>query len=259
MPRVDRQLDALGARKCTHDSRGAEPRALGDAQYLLALAPRGSGRRTYRRDRDAFYHRVEETADLLHGLSHDTMLHEEPFDFMRLGMLLERAAQTARILDVKHHAFGGERDVHESAVENAQWSALLECCGATETFVKRTRGVFSGRAVAEFLIMEPLFPRSIYHCLDRAWNFLRRVRPSQRSRIGRESSALLEGLLDRLRSQTVDEVFASGIHGELTHIIDRTADVCSAIHRDYFDPQMPANGTDETEIFGGVSGGAEPS
>ena len=86
------------------------------------------------------------------------MLHEDPFEFMRLGSALERAGQTARILDVKHHSIGpGERDV-ELPVEAAQWLATLRSCAAVEPFYKRPENTLSGASVARFLLFDRVFP-----------------------------------------------------------------------------------------------------
>lgn len=200
----------------------------------------GKGERLYARDRQAFYERVKSRCHAFHGTTHNTMLHERPFDFMRLGMLLERAGQTARMLDVKYHLLGPTRSDGESAVEAIQWLALLRSCSASEAFFKRHQGAITGPAVAGFLLLEPAFPRSVLHCLDRAWNFLRRVRPDEGSPIGARSAALLAALLESLRGLTPESVVAGGLHAELTRQIGAITEVCSAVSGDFFDPPVPA-------------------
>jgi len=199
----------------------------------------GAGRRLYESERPEFYRRLKETSQLFRGICHDTMLHEDPFDFMRLGMLLERAGQTARLLDVKHHKLGPSAPVaRETAVEFAHWQATLRSCSAIEPFLKKGRSV-SGIAAADFLLFEETLPRSVLHCIDRAWNFLRRIRPPAAPGVPHESSDLLKGLRDHVRGTSIMEVMESGIHEELTHLIDALGEVCLAIHRDFFDPAMP--------------------
>src|SRR6185369_10997400 len=58
----------------------------------------------YYNHRDGFYRRVRESTQLCLGLLRSTMLHDTPLDFIWLGVLLERVGQTARTLDVQHHA-----------------------------------------------------------------------------------------------------------------------------------------------------------
>jgi uncharacterized alpha-E superfamily protein len=198
----------------------------------------GAGRRLYREDRDSFYKYVRERSVLFQGSSHSTMLHEEPFDFMRLGMLLERAGWTARILDVKHHIVGLAADGPESPLETAQAMALLRSCSATDSFFKRVHSAPTGRRVVAFLLEAETLPRSVLHCLDRAWNFLRRVQPAS-GVTGQRSARMLSALLEDLRSLSTEDIFARGLHEELTRIIDSVAEICQAVHDDYFALQVP--------------------
>lgn len=92
--------------------------------------------------------------------------------------------------------------------------------------------------VAEFLILEPNFPRSILHCLDRAWNFLRRIRPEQEGPIGMRSADLLGKLVEEVRTHDIDRILSSGLHRELTRLIQATTEVCEAVDVDYFDPPL---------------------
>jgi uncharacterized alpha-E superfamily protein len=197
-------------------------------------------RRLYRAERPAFFDGVRESCHLFHGVCHDTLLHEEPFEFMRLGMYLERAGQTARILDTKHHAVGPTGEGPETSAEAAEWVAILRSCSAYEPFFKRADGALTGRAVAEFLLLDPSFPRSVRHCLERAWNFVQLIRGTAPDAPGRRSAGLLVDLLTRLRTVTIDEVLETGLHTELTETIDRLTVICRAIEEDYFAGQAPA-------------------
>jgi uncharacterized alpha-E superfamily protein len=196
-----------------------------------------------------FYGRVKELCFLFHGVCHNTMLHEEAFDFMRLGMQLERAGQTARLLDVHHHALGrgvgdgdgggaGVAGAADAQVETAQWLAILRSCSASDASFQKSRKPLSGPAIAQFLLLEEGFPRSVWHCVTRAWNFLVRIR-DRAPRVGRASAGLLGALVDSLRGRSINDILEAGLHDELTRIIDRTSEVCEAVHADYFDPRVP--------------------
>ena len=78
---------------------------------------------------------------LFHGVAQAARCStRSPFEFMRLGTALERAGQTARMLDVKHHSVGDPRTtVEESPAEIAQWLAILRFCSGVEPFLKRAR------------------------------------------------------------------------------------------------------------------------
>lgn len=211
----------------------------------------GPGRRLYNRDRDAFYKRIKDAVAQFEGTAQHTMLHDEPFDFMRLGILLERANQTARIVDVKYHLLGPTQiDAPETPVEAAQWGALLRSCSAEESFWKRGDEI-SGPSVADFLMHEREFPRAIYYCLHRAFRYLQHLRAAIASGqekdgapIGERSVTQLGRLVESLENRSIDDVCANGLHQELTRIIDETASICVNLARDYLDPsfngQLPA-------------------
>lgn len=192
-----------------------------------------STRSLYRRERDDFYRGIKKSCYYFHGVGANTVSHGEPFDFMRLGMLLERAGQTARILDVHHHALrdGGKGEPKTMA----RWLAILNSCSAYEALFKKSRKPLSGRAVAEFLLLDDAFPRSYYYCLLRALNFFKRIRPGSDSAIGRRSSELFEVLINHVSRLGIDRVFEIGLHEEVTYLVDKTTELCDSIHRDYFD------------------------
>ena len=116
-----------------------------------------AARRLYRSDRYAFYLKLRNQCLLFHGTAQATMLHEDPFEFMRLGTALERAGQTARILDIKHHGVGPTTAGIETPEEAAQWLATLRYCSGAEPFLKRGEQAVSGAEVAAFLLFEPHF------------------------------------------------------------------------------------------------------
>ena len=201
----------------------------------------GEGRALYDSDRAEFYDRVKGFSASYQGLGLTTMLYEDPFDFMRLGVLLERAGQTARTLDVKHHMLGPTRSgTAESPLEIAEWTALLHSCSATEAFVKRGHGAPDGLRVAEFLVLEPRFPRSVRFCVERAWKVMQRLRSGLPPTVGKTSAAALLALVESVRATSLAELLALGIHEELTRIIDALGRVGSGVNGDYFSPSLQA-------------------
>lgn len=199
---------------------------------------RGSGRRLYRDGADRFYQRVRDWPLAFYGIATETMLHEEPFDFMRLGLLLERAGQTARILDIKYHMVGPTRDQVPTAIEHASWLALLKSCSAFEPFFKRHNHLPVGPDVAGFLIFERNFPRSIRHCVERSWNFLSRIRQQEQT-YGHEAATKLQETRDVLDNGSIDAFIESGLHVRLTELVGRLTDVCDAVQQQYFAPPLP--------------------
>jgi uncharacterized alpha-E superfamily protein len=172
----------------------------------------GAGRRLYNRERLAFYEEVMRRCHQFHGACQNTMLHEEPFDFMRLGLNMERVGQTSRVLDLQHHTFGPKKEGPDSAVHAAEWIAILRCCAAYESFFKRSAAPLSGPAVADFLLLHPALPNSVHHTLGRAWNFLARIRGRGENSFGKESSRRLKLLFDDVKTLDMSRIEREGIH-----------------------------------------------
>lgn len=199
-----------------------------------------SAQRLYQNDRAAFYDHLCKQCMLFHGICYSTMLHEEPFVFMKLGRAVERSGQTARILDVKHHALGDAPGERETTVDAAQWLAILRSCSAFEPFFKRSAHVLSGPAVARFLIFDRPFPRSVLHNLDRTRGLLTRLRAEEPPGTRRRSWDLLERFRGQLIQMDIEDVVEWGVHKTLTWIVDTNAELCEAIHKDYLDPPVEA-------------------
>lgn len=205
---------------------------------------KGGARKLYSANRDGFYHHVRDWPHEFYGLSHASLMHDEPFDFMRLGMLLERGGQTARMLDIKHHMLTSP--VRSSAaIESASWLLLLRTCSALEPFQKRHHEATTAANVASFLVLEPDFPRSIAHCVDRSWNFMKRIRADTPN--GAHAAGLLEGLRNRLAGADIDAILKRGLHEELTELVNAISEICTAIRSDFFATQLP-----EHQLQGGV-------
>jgi uncharacterized alpha-E superfamily protein len=187
----------------------------------------GASEPDYAGHRHGFYRRVRNSSQLLLGLLRSTMLHDTPLDFIWLGMLLERTGQTARLLDVHHHALTNLA-THQ-VVETALWLSLLRACSGFEPFMKRHQGRVANGAVASFLILEPRFPRSIRYCVHSAYQRLCSIRPPADRHLpgGRSLETLhaLDAWVDALSPQEL----TGQIHDVLTHVVDEVTSVCDKI------------------------------
>ncbi|MCC7054593.1 MAG: alpha-E domain-containing protein [Gemmatimonadaceae bacterium] len=192
-----------------------------------------SARSEYAQARYSFYKRIRQGCQVSAGLLRSTMLHELPLNFIWLGMLLERGSQTARVVDVHHHALMLRERTHQ-VVETALWLSLLRVCSAYEPFTKRYRGRVTGAAVAAFLSFEPLFPKSIAYCLHEARGRFAVIRPPVQAELpGGASQARLAALEEWLAAHASGES-GDDIHGILTHVVDEIAAICSEVSRELF-------------------------
>ncbi|HEY6877935.1 MAG TPA: alpha-E domain-containing protein [Polyangiales bacterium] len=200
---------------------------------LYLFLGRESTETLYWENREEFYRHVRRSTQLILGLVRSTMLHGEPMRFLWMGVMLERTAQTARILDMHHHTMMRE-SAHE-IVRMALWMSLLRACSGHETFMKRHQGRVSAQSMVEFVLFEPTFPRSIQYTLKAAAEQLSRIwtEPSHTSRARLSSlSAWLE--------QQKKEFDIGQIHPVLTYVVDETAAICSRISEEIQGPQRPA-------------------
>jgi uncharacterized alpha-E superfamily protein len=189
----------------------------------------GDAAQQYATNRDEFYRHVRRSTQLSLGLLRSTMLHDEPLDFMWLGVLLERVSQTARMLDVHHHAFTQMRS-HE-LVETSLWISLLRALSGQEAFMKRVTQRVSSELVARFLIAEDAFPRSIAYCVHSAHDRLAHIRPPEAHDLPGGQSLERLRVLDTWVADRSKEPFPS-VHDLLTHVVDEVHAICGTLGRE---------------------------
>jgi uncharacterized alpha-E superfamily protein len=106
--------------------------------------------------------------------------------------------------------------------------------------LKRSANTLNGTNVAQFLLFETTFPHSVLHNLQRAHNFAARIRAEAPPRIGKASYTVIDRLVRRIGSTSIDKVVSTGLHGFLEQLILETNQVCTAIDSDFFHPPMRA-------------------
>ncbi|MDX2192065.1 MAG: alpha-E domain-containing protein [Gemmatimonadales bacterium] len=199
------------------------------------------GRALYTRDRHAFYERVKEGCQLFHGQTLTTMLHEEPFAFMRMGGLLERAVQTLRMVDASVSRQLPRDRAGASPHEGSLWLAALRSCSASEAFAKRNTGPLAAGPAAVFLLHDDAFPRSVTHCLDRAARFLDFVTPADGPPVGRNAHAALRQARAELASLQLEWVTPRALGPELRRLVDGVHTACDRIRDDFFQCAIPVD------------------
>jgi uncharacterized alpha-E superfamily protein len=190
-----------------------------------------------RRDPPEVFEWVKFRSHLSRGVTLGTMLQDESFHFLRIGTFLERADNTARLLDVKYHAaqseFFGAREGREPVeVDFYHWSAILRSVSAFEVYRKVYRNVIRPEKVAELLILRPDMPRSLAACMNEVVANLQRVANEQSVETLRRAGRLRADL----SFGRIDEILATGLHAYLTQFLDRVGDVGVGISRDFLVP-----------------------
>ena len=198
----------------------------------------------YQRDPSALFEWVKFRSHLSRGVTVGTMLQDEAFHFLRIGSFLERADNTARLLDVKFHAvpseyFGATQSQTQSQ-DNARdvefdfyhWSAILRSVSGFEVYRKAYRNVIKPEKVAELLILRADMPRSLAACMHEVVTNLRMVANEQSGKTLRRAGRLQADL----QYGRIDEILATGLHAFLTQFLERVGTLGVGISRDFLVP-----------------------
>ena len=199
-----------------------------------------AARDAYDSNRSDFYGQIRRINQLIHGITAATMSHGEPWEFFRLGMYLERTSQTARILDVKYHMLLPQPEDVGSPIDHAHWVAILMSCSGYEPFHKKPRAgnMDIGVAVAEFLILDELFPRSIRRSLDECRKASGTISGAFTQPPGNLVDQRIDELLGWLCGMNVHQIIKTGLHETLTRVVNSVHAIGTAIEATYFAPEF---------------------
>lgn len=176
---------------------------------------------------------VKRAGQQVAGVAHNSMSRGEGWHFAQMGRHMERADKTSRILDVKYflllpnpHDVGTTLDIN-------QWAALLESTNALQMY-RRCHGRIVPVKVAQFLILNREFPRSIHYCVLRTEQSLHAVMETDQD----DQSTLVEQSLGRLRNDLeaihVNAIIDQGIHQFIDGIQVRLNRIGDALHEQFF-------------------------
>lgn len=188
-------------------------------------------------DFPTFFSEVKLASHLFAGIASATMTHNEGWHFGLMGRWLERADKTSRIVDVKYFILlPSIRDVG-TTLDQLQWIALLRSASAYEMYRKRGAHRITPTSVAEFLVLDREFPRSIRYCIRQTERSLHQITGTPE---GTWNSSV-ERSLGKLRSDldylTIEDVMESGLHEFLDSLQLRMNDVGIKLSETFFAAQ----------------------
>src|SRR6266536_1546843 len=175
---------------------------------------------------------VKMRSHLFRGVTFGTMLRDEAYHFNRLGTHIERADNTARILDVKYHTLLPSAADVGGAVDYYQWSALLRCLSGFESYRKIYSDVITPRRVAELLILREDMPRSLHSCMNFIHETLETLCDDNTREVERASGELHA----RLHYGKTDDIIKFGLHEYLMEFVDRISALGAEINRYFLVP-----------------------
>ena len=176
-----------------------------------------------------FFEWVKFRSHLLRGVTQGTMLRDEGFDFTRIGTFLERADNTARLLDVQLRLLAPGGVDEDTPADYYKYSALLASVSAFEIYRKVYRDRITPARVAELLILRDDMPRSLHRCVNELVAHLHAVANDHSHETLRRAGALQA----RLRYGHIDQILEQGVQEFLDGFLLRIRDVGSRIAQDF--------------------------
>jgi uncharacterized alpha-E superfamily protein len=168
---------------------------------------------------------IEGRAAMFAGLADSTLSRDDGYRFMMVGRALERVDMTVRMLLSR---------VGDSAVSPA-WVTVLRSAGAHDTYLRTYRGVLDANRVVEFILLDRLFPRSIFYSLKLAEHNLDELLNRPHNRVGATAEA--QRLLGRARSELEfvrPGVLLESLEMRLAGLQKSCHDVSEALAAQYF-------------------------
>jgi len=174
---------------------------------------------------------IRRQATLVRGAMDGTMLRNEIFNFARIGTFLERADNTARILDVKYHVLLPSVAWVGSSLDHVQWDTVLRSVAGDRAYRWLNAGSMDARGIARFLILDGRFPRSLTFCYDK----LRSNMAGLAREYGAETHAheLLRNTGARLHQTSIDRIIEAGLHEFIVEFLACNLDVATSVAQEY--------------------------
>ncbi len=185
-------------------------------------------------DPAAFCRRAKQYGLALGGVSLGAMAHDESWRFFNLGQSLERADKTSRILDVKYFILLPSLQDVGTALDYIQWTALLRATSGLQAYRHR-HGRIAPQKVAEFLLLDQEFPRSVLFCLMTAQRMLHEITGSRLTYFSNPAEKDLGLLCAQLSYTSMEDILKHGLHEFTDNLQTRMNTAGNAIFTTFFD------------------------
>jgi uncharacterized alpha-E superfamily protein len=180
---------------------------------------------------------IKDRCFLFQGTAQGTMVHDEGWQFLRVGSFLERAAITARTIDVQYPLLLA--DAPQAGTPFQQWMSLLRSVSAYEAYCKAFHLGIRPEWVLEFLIYDRGFPRSIRYAVASAESSLKRISDSSPGRYANDAERVLGWLQASVAFGDRGELADQRLHPFLLNIQERCAEVSTELGNAYFAYAVP--------------------
>jgi uncharacterized alpha-E superfamily protein len=179
--------------------------------YWFVRTP--SARQVWQESPTEFFQQIKSSSLHLIGLTYSTLIRNEGWWFTQAGKFIERADKTSRILDLRSQmlpAKGAPAAVNQT--DTLGWNSILRSCSAADAYKSIHGGDLQPRLVAEFLLLNEDFPRSVRFCVGQLDDALRSISGVAHGRFCNNAEKLAGRLVAELQFSTIDDVFDQGLH-----------------------------------------------
>jgi uncharacterized alpha-E superfamily protein len=174
---------------------------------------------------------IRERTSLFRGALLGTILRDETFYFCQLGAFIERADNTARIIDVKYFILLPSNQAVGGDVDTYQWETILRSVSAHRSYRHIYSDAYRPWNVADFLILRPEMPRSLRFCYDWLQNAIDGLSVHCGERL--PSAELVTETREMLRAGSMETIFRDGLHEFLTAFVARNNRLTDTLSADY--------------------------
>ncbi len=184
-----------------------------------------------------FFQRIREFACLFYGVTDTSMPHTEGWDFIQLGILLERADKTSRFLDEEFHLVKGSTE--QPSEYTLQWTSVLRSCSAQQAYQQIYVARVEREKVADLLLLSESFPRSVEFCVQQIDTVLRRISGVAPARFSNRAEKLSGRLVAELVYSSIDDIIAVGLHRAMDDLQTKINAIGAAIYDAYLHHPSP--------------------
>jgi uncharacterized alpha-E superfamily protein len=200
-----------------------------NATYMLSKEH--LSRKVAERDLPNVLRIIRQNTALVRGMIHGTMMRNEQYNFTRIGTFLERADNTARILDVKYYVLLPSVSAVGSSIDNVQWETILRSVSASGGFRVEYGAGGGAQDIANFLILDKRMPRSLAFCVAKIKENLQFIdRKALEPVLSRQ---MVQQIENEYLAHDVSAVFDYGLHEYIQAVVERLAHLAQQIENDF--------------------------
>jgi uncharacterized alpha-E superfamily protein len=177
-----------------------------------------------------FLRAIQDGAHSFQGITDSTMTHGEGWQFIQAGRYLERAIALSTLVSVHFREFYREAEA-EAEVEPLEWIGLLQSCTAFEAYCKAYTADLRPGRIAEFLVLNAVFPHSIRFSADALAASLKQI--GREGRPGAQVERIAGRMQSTLEFGQMDEIMSAGLQGYLDTVRRQCVQVYSAVYQTY--------------------------